>query len=123
MRTNYLLFCLVFSLLLLLFIGCEQMAPKATDIPVTSTSEEAIALFEKGRDALEFGRTDDARALFDEAIGHYFSAGDFDHAADLVERIAHKMMYETGEVPSLQSWLAQLPKATRRLSLITLIDE
>jgi tetratricopeptide (TPR) repeat protein len=58
----------VVGLLLLLFIGCELKTQKTTDIPVTSSSEEAIALFEKGRDALDFYRTDDARALFDEAI-------------------------------------------------------
>jgi LuxR family maltose regulon positive regulatory protein len=49
--------------------------------------------------------------MFDEAIGYYFAAGDFDNAADLVERIAHRVMYETGEVHSLQSWLARLPQA------------
>lgn len=48
--------------------------------------------------------------MYDEAIGHYFAAGSFDHAADLVELIAHRVMYETGEVHSLQSWLVRLPQ-------------
>ena len=58
----------VVGLLLVMFTGCEQKVTTATDIPVTSSSEEAIALFEKGREALDFGRTDDARTLFEEAI-------------------------------------------------------
>ncbi len=48
--------------------------------------------------------------MYDEAIGHFLAAGDFDRVADLVELIAHGAMYETGEVHSLQSWLARLPQ-------------
>jgi tetratricopeptide (TPR) repeat protein len=71
MRTKNLLVgnFIYFLVIGLLLFSCQQMATKAAGIPITSSSPEAVALFEKGRDALDFGRTDDARALFDEAIG------------------------------------------------------
>ena len=51
-----------------LFASCGSPAKQDSDIPVTTSSEKARAAFLEGRTALEAGRTDQARALFDSAI-------------------------------------------------------
>ncbi|MBE0642677.1 MAG: tetratricopeptide repeat protein [Bacteroidetes bacterium] len=51
-----------------LLTSCGNPAKESSDIPITTVSEEARAAFIQGRDALEVGRSDEARALFDKAI-------------------------------------------------------
>ncbi len=48
--------------------GCGAADNEDSDIPITTTSTDARALFLKGRQAYDVGRSDDAGALFDKAI-------------------------------------------------------
>ncbi|PLX31102.1 MAG: hypothetical protein C0600_06450 [Ignavibacteria bacterium] len=62
--------CRRFSVLLLVIVlvaSCTP-SPEANDIPITTASDNAKALFMQGREAMEFGRDDEARTLLDEAI-------------------------------------------------------
>lgn len=59
MKTSY------FILLVIFIFGCSQ---KVSEIPITTTSKEALLLFIDGRKNLENLKTADAAELFDKAI-------------------------------------------------------
>lgn len=44
----------------------------------------------------------------EQAVGHALAAGDFPHAADLIEQVAHTLV-EQGETVTLQRWLDLIP--------------
>jgi LuxR family maltose regulon positive regulatory protein len=54
----------------------------------------------------------EANNLIAAAIEQRLSAGDYERAADLVQNVAEQIMYETGEVHSLQRWLEEIPTVT-----------
>ncbi|MFZ1731549.1 MAG: tetratricopeptide repeat protein [Bacteroidota bacterium] len=62
----YILPVVIFTAALL--SSCGKKAEENSDIPITTTSEEARAAFIEGRDALEVGRSEQARAAFDRAL-------------------------------------------------------
>ncbi|HEX2993645.1 MAG TPA: LuxR C-terminal-related transcriptional regulator [Anaerolineales bacterium] len=51
--------------------------------------------------------------LMHEAADHAFAGRDFDHAARLVERLI-SVKWQTGEIKTLQGWLAALPRESWR---------
>lgn len=51
--------------------------------------------------------------LVDEAVAHAFAGGDFEQAARLIEKV-YGAKWQTGEIKSLQNWLAALPEASWR---------
>ena len=56
------------SLLFVVQIVCFAQTTVQREIPITCSSDEARAAFIEARDALDMGRTNDARALLDKAI-------------------------------------------------------
>lgn len=48
--------------------GCGESASYETDIPITTEVHQARVLFLQGREALDLGRNDEARDVFDRAI-------------------------------------------------------
>ena len=51
--------------------------------------------------------------LVDEAVQHTLAGRDFEQAARLIERV-HSAKWQTGEIKTLQGWLAALPAAAWR---------
>ena len=57
---------LVLMLFVILQLGCQKEVPE--EVPITTNSTEARALFIEGRQFLEFGHVEKAENLFDQAI-------------------------------------------------------
>src|SRR5215471_15375829 len=56
------------SILFVLFLGQAYSADKTSDIPVTTNSQEARALFQQGLHYLDVGRAIEAREALQKAI-------------------------------------------------------
>ncbi|MEP7189372.1 MAG: helix-turn-helix transcriptional regulator, partial [Roseiflexaceae bacterium] len=77
----------------------ERVLRELTSVEVAALHRRAMRWFEQA-------------GLLDEAIQHALAAGDFAHAADLIERSALPMALE-GQQATVASWLAVLPEALR----------
>lgn len=73
----------------ILITACGKPAEEQSDIPITTSSEDARQAFLDGRDQWEIGKRDEARALFDRAI-----------AADPSFAYAYVMRARTATSPS-----------------------
>lgn len=101
--------CFVISVVLFGFVGCKQSETKVeakiepTELPVNSSSPEAVAAFNKGMEFLDVGNTQQARVHFSKAI-------------ELDSNFASAYIFRSGTSPSNDHFKSDLRTATRKLS-------
>src|SRR5688572_3018106 len=90
-------------------VGCKQSETKVeakiepTELPVNSTSSEAIAAFNKGMEFLDVGNTQQARVHFSKAI-------------ELDSNFASAYIFRSGTSPSNEHFRSDLRSATSKKS-------
>lgn len=124
--------CRRFAALLLTMVFVSACTPGAeeNDIPITTSSDQAKELFIQAREAMEFGRNDEARGLLEQAIAaddafalaYYFRATVATSASDWKMHADQAMKYRDNVTAGEQYLIDMLPTyvaddAEKRLSL------
>ena len=99
-KKNALFTLLAMLILLTLPLVCFADGYGKAGLPVTSSSDEAVLLFEQGRDAYEMGRMGDALLLLDKAL-------------QKDEHFALAWLYKAYSAESEPEWKGSLEQALR----------
>src|SRR5690349_10305374 len=100
---------LFISVVLVGLVGCKQSETKVeavaspTELPVTSSSPEAVAAFNKGMEFLDVGNTQQARVNFSKAI-------------EIDSNFASAYIFRSGTSPSNDHFKSDLRTAARKIS-------